>query len=500
MAQWVPAMLLIVRPPRIVDWYSQEPLYQANSTVCPWDDLPKKWPEFACKTQVASGGRFVPFKPFDFQIDLARIKRHVQNVYVLKSRQTGISETIINTMLHPAIRKPAWTGVVFSKTGDDASELAARIKGQAASLREQCPPFDKDSMRKLMFRGRGSIHFLPPTERAARGIPSASEILFDEAAFIEKLKGIEQGALPTTSMLGDMARHTWITTPKGRSGTFSDHWHEDHGEVVVDPTPMGKNGIPRLRISPDNQYAKVCVHWSQHPFYNADPDWAEKTRRKRQLTRQQWDSEYELDFTASDSEVYAHELIALAEASGSWQSPYRQNIYVLGIDPNGGGGDAFCGIVLDVSTTPWHPVAAFHEAGRSRDYGLQHCARLIDEYGPQMVTVEKNGVGSAIAEGLALLRPGTTIEEVATSQPSKIMMTDRVVLLLEQQAITIPSGDNPYWHGESLGEQLRNFRQAEDGSRAAAPGHWDDGVMALAMACQAGAKIRPMHGSWITMV
>jgi hypothetical protein len=493
-------MQLIVRPPKIVDWYDREPLYGVSTTTSPWDELPKKWPLFAERTQVASGGKFVPFVPFDFQIDLARIKRKVQNVYVLKSRQTGISETIISTMLHPAVRKPAWTGVIFSKTGDDASELAARIKGQAASLRDQCPPFDKDSMRKLVFRGRGSLHFLPPTERAARGIPSASELLFDEAAFIEKLKGIEQGALPTTSMLGDAARHIWVTTPKGRSGTFSDHWHEDHGEVVVDPTPMGKNGIPRLRISPDNQYAKVCVHWSQHPFYNADPDWAEKTRRKRQLTRQQWDSEYELDFTASDSEVYSHELVALAEEAGHWESPYRQNIYVLGIDPNGGGGDAFCGIVVDVSSTPWHAVAGFHVAGRSRDYGLRHCARLIDEFSPQLVTVEKNGVGAAVAEGLALLRPGITIEEVATSRPSKIMMTDRIVLLLEQQALTIPPTINSHWEGESLGEQLKNFRQAEDGNRAAAPGHRDDGVMALAMACQAGATIRPMQGAWISMV
>lgn len=494
---------LIVRPPSIVDWYDTEPLYSTARKENPWDMLPPAWPNFAQETLIASGGKYVPFSPYEFQKDLIRIVRKCQNVYVLKSRQTGVSETVISYKLCQAIRKPAWTGVVFSKTGDDASELAARIKGQAATLRERCPKFSKDSMRKIVFNGLGSLHFLPPTERAARGIPSASMLLFDEAAFIEKLRGIEQGALPTTSMLGDLARHVWVTTPNGRSGAFSDHWHEDHGEVVVDPTPMGANGIPRLRISPDNQYAKVCIHYSQHPVYNQDPDWAEKTRRKRQLTRNQWMSEYELDFTASDFEVFAHDLIEAAEVAGGWEQPYRQNSYVMGIDPNGGGADAFAALVVDVSTSPWRTVAGFNKAGCSRDYGLRHCARLIDEYGPQLVCVEKNGVGAAVAEALLILRPGTPIEEVATTKPSKIMMTDRIVLLLEQGELTLPAAPVPPDDGDTsvtIGSQLRNFRQNEKGGREAAPGHMDDLVMGLAMACQAGAMHRPMDGNWITMI
>lgn len=484
---------LIVRPPSIVDWYSPDPLVGGPAKAQPWESLPGKWPDFAAQTQIASGGRHIPFIPFAAQRELIKIHRKVQNVYVLKSRQTGISETVINYKLCQSCRRPAWTGVVFSKTGDDASELAARIKGQAASLRDRCPKFAKDSARKLVFEGFGSLHFLPPTERAARGIPSAASILFDEAAFISKLAGIEQGALPSTSLLGDFARHLWVTTPNGRSGTFSDHWHEDHGEVVVDPTPMGVNGIPRLRISPDNQYAKVCIHYSQHPIYNQDPDWAEKTRRKRQLSQQQWRSEYELDFTASDYEIFAHDLIEAAEAAGGWDAPTWGHSYVLGIDPNGGGGDAFCGLVLDVTESPWRVVAGFNESGCSRDYGLQRCARLIDEYGPTLVAVEKNGVGAAVAEALCLLRPGTELKEIYTSGPSKIMMTDRLVLLLEQGELTIPP--NSY-----VGSEMRNFRQGEKGDRKAAPGHHDDAVMALAMAGQAGARIRPLTNSWISMI
>jgi hypothetical protein len=451
---------------------------------------------------ISSGGRFVPFKPYDFQLDLVRVIQDVQNVFILKSRQTGISETVISYMLSKAIRRRAWTGVVFSKTGEDASELATRIKGQASTLGQRCPPLPRDSMRKLQFGGLGSLHFLPPTERAARGIPSASFLLFDEAGFIEKLAGIETGALPTTSMLGDAARHVWCTTPNGRSGTFAEHWFEDHGEVVIDPTPMGPAGWPRLRISPDKQFAKVAIHYSQHPVYALDPDWAEKTRRKRQLTLMQWNQEYELDFAASDRQLYDHDLIAAAEAAGGWEIPRRTSSYVLGIDPNGGGNDDFCAIVVDVTESPWRVVAGYAESGRSRDYSLQHLGRLIDEYDPVLTAVEKNGVGAAIAEALLVLRPGIEVQEFSTSETMKVLITDRLALLLEQHEITIPAAQFPGepGHTNTIGDQLRNFRVDNKGKRSAATGWKDDGVMALAWACQAGALKRPILSSWINML
>lgn len=477
----------------ILDYHPPRGLFDIQATAKPWHSLPKAWPSFARSTLVASGGNYVPFEPFEYQLDLVRIIRRCQNVLVLKSRQTGISETVISYMLSNAIRKPAWTGVVFSKTGDDASELAARIKGQASTLREKCPPLPKDSMRKLVFQDAGSLHFLPPTERAARGIPSASFLLFDEAAFIEKLAGIETGALPTLSMLGSRGRAVRVSTPNGRSGTFSDHWDTDHGEVVVDPTPMGRMGIPRLRISPDNSWAKVCVHYSQHPVYAADPDWAERTKRERQLTDNQWNQEYELDFAASDMEVFRHELIAAAEAAGALVPPRRGGFYFLGIDPNGGGDDQFAAMVVDATSNPWHVVAGFAEAGCSRDYGLRRCAQLIDQYQPDMIGVEKNGVGAAVAEALSILRPGFEYLEIVTSQPTKMRMTDRLVLLLEQAELTIP----PNW---ILGPELRTFRQSDKGVRGAAPGRHDDTVMALAMACEAAATRRPMDSSWIRML
>jgi hypothetical protein len=479
----------VVRP--VLRYLPRRGLFSQEQAIQPWDQLPKRWPDFAACTYIASQGRYLPFVPWDYQLDLVRTIRSHQNTYVLKSRQTGVSETVINHMLQNAIQRPAWVGIIFSKTGEDASELAARIKGQAASLGSACPPLPKDSARKIVFQGRGSLHFLPPTERAARGIPSASMVLFDEGAFIEKLSGIETGAMPTLSLLGSRARAVWVSTPNGRSGRFHQHWDTDHGEVQVGEGTV--NGIPLLRCSPNREFAKVAIHWSQHPIYSRDPNYAENTRRKFQLTEQRYRQEFELDFAATDAEVYPHDLIEAAEAIGGLQLPTRGRVYVFGIDPNGKGNDEWVTTVLDVTTNPWQVVARFNDARRSRDYGLQRTARLFDQYNPELTLVESNGVGAAVAEALAILRPGIKIDEFATSRASKTFMTDRVLLLLEQGELGIPPDD-------IYGAQMRTFRQGADGTREAAAGCHDDAVMSLAAACEAGARIRPMVADWINMV
>jgi hypothetical protein len=479
----------VVRP--VLQYLPRRGLFSQEQAVQLWDQLPKRWPDFAARTYIASQGKYLPFQAWDYQLSLVRTIRAFQNTYVLKSRQTGVSETVISYMLQQAIQRPAWVGIIFSKTGEDASELAARIKGQAASLGAYCPPLPKDSARKLVFQGRGSLHFLPPTERAARGIPSASFVLFDEGAFIEKLGGIETGAMPTLSLLGPRARAVWVSTPNGRSGRFHEHWSTDHGEQQIGDVTV--NGIPILRCSPCGGFAKVAIHWSQHPIYSQDPNYAENTRRKFQLTEQRYRQEFELDFAATDAEVYPHDLIEASEAIGGLDLPTRGHNYVIGIDPNGSGDDEWVTTVLDVTTNPWQVVASFNDARRSRDYGLQRTARLIDQYSPELVLIEKNGVGAAVGEALARLRSGVPIEEFHTGKASKIAMTDRVLLLLEQGELGIPP-DSIY------GKQMRVFRQGPDGTREAAAGCLDDAVMSLAAACEAGARVRPMIADWIHMV
>lgn len=145
-------------------------LFSQEQTVQLWDQLPKRWPDFAARTYIASQGKYLPFRAWDYQLSLVRTIRGHQNTYVLKSRQTGVSETVISYMLQQAIQRPAWVGIIFSKTGEDASELAARIKGQAASLGAYCPPSRRTPPANWSFRAAAASTSSPPPN----GPPGAS--------------------------------------------------------------------------------------------------------------------------------------------------------------------------------------------------------------------------------------------------------------------------------------------------------------------------------------
>ena len=93
---------------------------------------------------------------------------------------------------------------------------------------------------------------------------------------------------------------------------------------------------------------------------------------------------------------------------------------------------------------------------------------------PQRIVVEKNGIGQVIGEPLILSFPGSMIELRNTSRPSKITDTDRILYLMEKNALKYPPGP--------IVTELKAFRQDETGAREASPGYHDDLVMALAQA------------------
>lgn len=426
----------------------------ANYEAGPTSKLPtvSSWPDFARRTWIRTSGTVAPFVPYPYQEELIRSINLNPNTLVNKSRQTGVSETVCNYLLCRALTERGFAAVVFSKTQQDASELGRRVRAMANSLRGETIRYLTDSTTQLAFEGRGTLYFLPASPRAARGIPSCSVLFMDEAAFLEGAAEIYRGAMPTLSMVGEAAKVIVVSTPDTEQDWFGQLWHNDEG---------GWN--------------KVAIHYSQHPIYGADPHWAAKTRESRRMTTAAWNSEYELQFGATDTQIYPNELINQA-ARGHWREcgSFNRN-YVIGIDPNAGGSDYFVAIVLDVTTTPYEVVGMYRENGKSTDYSLKHVSELIEDYMPQRVVVEKQAMGSVIAEALQHILPNYAIETFNTSRSSKTVATDRVLYLLERDELIYPSG--------IIADELRAFQQQENGAREAVNGAHDDTVMALAFAC-----------------
>lgn len=414
-------------------------------------DIPTDWEQFAPQVNIQSGGRIVPFNAYPFQLDLVREIERSPNTVICKSRQMGISETICSWMLMRALTEPGFSGVVFSKTQKDSSDLGTRIRNMAVSLGGLCPPFRTESKQAIAFEGLGQLVFLPVTARAARGIPSVSVLFFDEAAFIEGIEGVYQAAVPTMSMLGDKGRIIFNSTPNGKSGLFYEIWTGD---------------------LPD--WTKVELHYLLHPVYSLNPSWAEDTKKKRKLTEGQWQQEFELNFTESDVNVFLEEYIVRG-ARGTWAHARDGRFYFVGIDTATSGADYFCTTIWDVTERPYSLVAMHRERRKSLDYNIAQTATLLDAYAPILVNVESNAAGAVALESLTQLRPGLRFEGITTTQTSKRVNTDRLILLLERDELIYPA--------ESvIVSEMRNFRQNEKGGREAAPGHHDDSIMSTAIA------------------
>ena len=441
-----------------------------------------RWPEFARRTWIRTTGTVARFDPYDFQIDLVDHINRSRNVLVNKSRQMGVSETVGSYITNRVATEPGFTAVVFSKTQTDSAELCKRCRAMLNSIQDEKFVFTTESNTQLSIQGRGTAFFLPATSKAARGIPSGSVLWLDEAAFLDGAEEIYRGAMPVLSMLGDLAKVIVTSTPDTETGFFGRLWHDGLPPDWYDYVrARDLAGLNQLLASVSDGWTRIGIHWSQHPIYGLNPDRAENTRRARRMTQAAWDSEYELAFGATDTQIYPSAL-TLKCATGALEDGGRiDRSYVMGIDPNAGGRDYFCAIVVDITNKPFRVVGMYRENGRSTEYSLKHVVKLIEDFMPDKITVEKQAMGAVIAEALANVVPEHQVETFNTSRPSKITATDRTLYFMENGELIYPNGIIP--------EELRAFRQEETGERKAAPGFHDDTVMALAIALTAVPEV-----------
>ena len=410
-----------------------------------------KWDQFAPLTWIRTSGSVKPFQPFDIQKRLIDSICSHQYTIVLKSRQVGASETVCSYLLCRALTEPGFAAVVFSKTATDSGALGKRIRAQAASIEDSSIEFTTESNSELSFKGLGTIYFLPATPRAARGIPSVSVVVLDEAAFLDGADEIYTAAQPTMATLGDKSKLILLSTPNGMGNMFANLWH---GE--------------------DDGWNRFKIHYSDIPIYSADPDWAEKTKAKAKLTDRAWRQEYEMDYVASDAQVFPPELVEKACHGRCIESGLINRDYIMAIDPAGGGDDYWCSVVLDITTAPYQVVNMFRVRYKSSDYCIKQIIEQAENFSPSKVIVEKNGVGAVVSEILSKALAKYMVEPYNTNRPNKISNTDRITYFLEREELKVPR--DPFY------QEMLMFRQLETGDRQAGDGAHDDSVMALALA------------------
>jgi hypothetical protein len=434
------------------------------------------WPSFARRTWIRTSGTVAPFVPYPYQEALVRSINEHPNTIINKSRQMGASETVCSYLLCRALTERGFAAVIFSKTQQDASELGRRVRAMANSIEGESIRYLTDSNTQIAIEGRGTLYFLPASPRAARGIPSCSVLFMDEGAFLDGAAEIYRGAMPTLSMVGEDAKVIVTSTPDTELDWFGQLWHQGTPADWYDYVRRRDiDGLNAMLAQIGDSWNRVAIHYSQHPVYSRDPDWAQRTRESRRMTQAAWDSEYELAFGATDTQIYPSALVQRAARGHLRECGTIHRTYVIGIDPNAGGNDYFVALVLDITQKPYEVVGLYRENGKSTDYSLRHVRTLIEDYAPDRVIVEKQAMGSVIAEALQNVLPNYAIELFSTSRPSKTVATDRILYLLERDELIFPPGP--------IADELRAFQQKDSGQREAASGAHDDTVMALSFAC-----------------
>lgn len=431
-----------------------------------------KWSEFAPLTWIRSGGTVKKFEPFEIQKKLIKSICENQYTIILKSRQVGASETVCSYLLCRALTEPGFSAVVFSKTATDSGSLGKRIRQQAASIAGSTFEFTTESNSELSFKNLGTIYFLPATPRAARGIPSVACVVLDEASFLDGCEAIYTAVQPTMATLGNDpikgGKLILISTPNGLGNMFSNLWHTTEEE-----------GWNRFKI-----------HYSDIPIYSKQKGWAETTRKKSRLSLRSWRQEYELDFVASEAQIYAPDLVELACNGECYESGLINREYIIACDPAAGGEDYWCSIVLDITKVPYRVVNVFRVRQKSSDFCINQIIEQAENFMPSKVIIEKNGVGAVVSEILSKKLAKYMVEPYNTNRPNKISNTDRVAYLLEREELLLPR--DPFY------QELLMFQQMENGDRRAGEGSHDDSVMALALAVQAVANTPT--ADWLDMV
>lgn len=440
--------------------------------------IPEKWADFAKMIKIRSGGEVIKFTPYDYQEKLAELMLE-RSVCVVKSRQLGISETIISFMLWRACLNPGYLGLVFSKTQADSSLLARRMKRMIASIDLKTVT---ENLSDIEILGRGRVLFRNSKPESARGIESVVDVFLDELAFLETGKEVYDSLAPAMQMVGDKARVFAVSTPNGKAGFYWDLLTSNNDdkdvELICQKASKGDDEPFQYWID-ENGWAKILIHWKTHPIYGIQEDFLDTVHVKQKLSWETIEQEYNLSFQDLEVAVFNYETVrngidetlpsSIAKEKG------ERALYYLGIDSSTSGSDYTAALLLKEEEGKYLVAGCYKKRNQTSEYHLFNIGKIIEAYNPFTIAIEvTGGVGQVWFEQLKKQFPYADLQVIRTTGDSKPAMISNITLALEKGILKYPPKS-------PLIDELLSFRR--NGKKLeAASGKHDDCVMALSFA------------------
>ena len=332
----------------------------------------------------------VRFVPYRYQEALLRDRAPLR--IVLKSRQTGISQTLAVETAHAALFRPNSTHLWLSKDQESASQALGYVKTALYGVGARLV---KDQEQSVKLANGSRVVSLAASPSSGRSF-AATSVYLDEFAFAHYHQQLFTAVAPTTSQGG---RLTVVSTPNGRANTFFLLW-------------SGQGG---------GEWSRHTIHWRDCPVY--DETWYAVNRPR--YTAAQWAQEFECDFVTSGLARFSPADIERAhEGATGVREPMDGEEYVTAWDI-GRRRDATVGVTL--TTRAPFQVVAFE---RLDGWSYPRIQRAIEARAARwtgVTYVESNGVGDPVIENLT-----TGVVPHVTSAKSKLQALDALTLLLER--------------------------------------------------------------------
>lgn len=318
----------------------------------------------------------------------------------------------------------------------DKDILAFRIKFNSGKVIQAL------SSRPTNFRSKGGI------------------VVLDEFAFIQNPEEVLKACM---SLLIWGGRLIIISTHNGIANAFN---------VLVNAVLIGeRTDISHHKITfddalQDGLYKRICMVTGQEWTLEKEFEWVQQIRKEHGIYAAE-----ELDCIPSlDSDVLFDVDAIDRNAIGKWLKPDRSKFYMASIDPNFGGVDYYTLLMHDITKLPVQLVNEYAKNRQSTLKSREDSVKIIKEYNPHLIAIEGNSGGMVVSEDLIRLLPNKTFETLITTKNNKIINTDRLATMVENDEYQYPAD----WAGI---QEMKSFSKK---LRAALVNH-DDRVMSASI-------------------
>src|SRR5210317_1332135 len=323
----------------------------------------------------------IPFHLYPFQEEtLNEFKDHRYNI-ILKSRQTGISTLTAGFSLWKMLFNDDFNCLVIATKQEVAKNLVTKVRVMNSYL----PSWLKlttieDNKLSLRYSNGSQIKATSAAGDAGRS-EALSLLVFDEAAFIDKIEDIWVSAQSTLSTGGNAII---LSTPNGVGNFFHKTW------------VGAEDGT--------NTFNTIRLHWSVHP--ERDQTWRDE--QEILLGPKGAAQECDCDFISSGESVIEPKLLMFyketyvqdpIEKTGfdgnlwKWEYPNYQKSYMVVADvARGDSTDYSACHVIDIESC--EQVAEYRGKLDTKDYG-NFLVGLSTEYNNALLVIENANIGWA---------------------------------------------------------------------------------------------------------